>query len=214
MILGGTYQPGDTLPSERQLMESFGVGRPSVREALLSLERAGIVRLRSGSPAVVTRVSPDKVLSGLALPVRSFMRDAGGIRELQVARKIVECAIARHAAVHRSADDLVRIRTALDANAAALTDLPLFERTDVDFHAEIVRSVRNRIFEASLLALNDWLLEQRQTTLKMPGQREKALAFHMDILNAIELGDPNAAERAMAAHMDQTMDVYWKAVTR
>src|SRR3954467_12376994 len=73
MILGGTFQPGDTLPSERQLMETFGVGRPAVREALLSLERAGIVRLRSGSPAVVTRVSPHKVLSGLALPVRSFM---------------------------------------------------------------------------------------------------------------------------------------------
>jgi DNA-binding FadR family transcriptional regulator len=214
MILDGTYQPGDTLPSERQLMETFGVGRPAVREALLSLERAGIVRLRSGSPAVVTRVSPHKVLSGLALPVRSFMADVAGIRELQDARKIVECAIARRAALHRSNDDLERISKALNANAAALGDLPLFERTDVDFHAEIVRTVRNRIFEASLLALSDWLLEQRQTTLKMAGQRERALAFHIDIFKAIEQGDPDAAERAMAVHMDQTIDVYWKAVAR
>jgi GntR family transcriptional regulator, sialic acid-inducible nan operon repressor len=214
MILGGTFQPGDTLPSERQLMETFGVGRPAVREALLSLERAGIVRLRSGSPAVVTRVSPDKVLSGLALPVRSFMRDAEGIRELQGARKIVECAIARHAALHRSGDDLVRIRRALDANAEALADLPAFERTDIDFHAEIVRTVRNRIFEATLLALSDWLLEQRATTLKMPGQRERALNFHIDIFRAIEAADADAAERAMATHMDQTVEVYWKAVAQ
>lgn len=214
MILEGTYQPGDTLPSERQLMETFGVGRPAVREALLSLERSGIVRLRSGSPAVVTRVTPHKVLSGLALPVRSFMSDAAGIRELQGARKIVECAIARHAALHRSSDDLERLRRALDANAAALGDLPRFERTDVDFHAEIVRAVRNRIFEATLLALSDWLLEQRQTTLKMPGQRERALAFHIDIFKAVEQGDPDAAEQAMATHMDQTIDVYWKAVSR
>src|SRR4051812_18278793 len=101
MILGGTLQPGDTLPSERQLMEMFGVGRPAVREALLSLEHAGILRLRGGSPAVVTRVTLHKVLSGLALPVRSFMSDPDGIRELQGARKIVECAIVRHAALHR-----------------------------------------------------------------------------------------------------------------
>jgi GntR family transcriptional regulator, sialic acid-inducible nan operon repressor len=212
MILDGTYRPGDSLPSERQLMEAFGVGRPAVREALLSLERAGMVRLRSGSPAVVTRVSPQKVLSGLALPVRSFMSDEAGIRELQAARRIVECAIARHAALHRTREDLARIRQALDANAAAIEDLPLFERTDVEFHAEIVRTVRNRIFEATLLALSDWLLEQRQTTLKMPGQRERALAFHVDIYEAIERGEPDAAECAMAAHMEQTVDVYWRAV--
>lgn len=214
MILDGTYQPGDPLPSERQLMEAFGVGRPAVREALLSLERAGIVRLRSGSPAVVTRVSPQKVLSGLALSVRSFMSEEAGIRELQAARQIVECAIARHAALHRTEEDLARIRQALDANAAALGNLPLFERTDVDFHAEIVRTVGNRIFEATLLALSDWLLEQRQTTLTTPGQSERALAFHVDIFKAIEQGDPDAAEQAMAAHMEQTVDVYWKAIAR
>lgn len=214
MILGGTFQPGDTLPSERQLMEMFGVGRPAVREALLSLERAGILRLRSGSPAVVTRVSPHKILSGLSVPVRSFMRDAEGVRELQGARKIVECAIARHAALHRSSDDLARIGQALDANAAALVDLPTFERTDIDFHAEIVRTVGNRIFEATLLALSDWLLEQRSTTLKMAGQPERALEFHSDIFRAIEAADPDAAERAMAAHMDQTVEVYWKAVAQ
>jgi DNA-binding FadR family transcriptional regulator len=140
------------------------------------------------------------------------MSDEAGIQELQAARRIVECAIARDAAQHRTEDDLERIRQALDANAAAIGDLPLFERTDVDFHAEIVRTVRNRIFEATLLALSDWLLEQRQTTLKMPGQRERALAFDVDIFDGIKRGDPDAAERAMAAHMEQTVDVYWKAV--
>lgn len=210
MILDGTYQPGDTLPSERQLMGTFGVGRPAVREALLSLEQAGIVRLRSGSPAVVTRVTPRKVLSGLSVSVRSFMSDEAGIRELQGARKIAECAIARHAALHRTPEDLDRMRRALDGNAAALGDLSRFERTDIDFHAEIVRTVRNRIFEATLLALSDWLLEQRRTTLKTPGQAETALAFHTAIFAAIEKSDPDAAERAMADHMDQTVDVYWK----
>jgi DNA-binding FadR family transcriptional regulator len=214
MILAGSFQPGDTLPSERQLMEIFGAGRPAVREALLSLEQAGVVRLRSGSPAVVTRVSPQKVLASLSVPVRSFMADDVGIRELQDARKIIECAIVRHAARFRKQEDVEPIRRALDANAAAIHELPVFEKTDVEFHSEIVRTVRNRIFEGTLLALGDWLFEQRRTTLKTPGQPEKALAFHERIFAAIKNCDPDAAEHAMAQHMDQTAEVYWKAVDR
>lgn len=214
MILNRTFQPGDTLPSERALMATFGVGRTAVREALLSLERAGIVRLRKGSPALVTQVSPQKILSSLIVPVRVFMNDATGIRELQDARKLIECAIARRAALQRTDDDMARIRRALEANAAALDDVPRFERTDIDFHAEIVCTVRNRIFQATLFALGDWLLEQRQTTLTTPGQSAKALSFHIAIFEAIKRGDPDAAERAMAVHMDQTIEIYWQAMAR
>lgn len=212
MILRGEFQLGDTLPSERQMMESFKVGRPAVREALLSLERAGIVRLRSGSPAVVTRVSPQSMLSGLAIPVRSFMSEEMGIRELQDARQLIECAIARRVALERTDEDLTRMRRALQANAAALGNIPLFERTDIEFHTEIVRTAHNRVFEGALYALHDWLLEQRQTTLSTPGQPEKALAFHTRIFSAIEAGDADAAEAAMKVHMAQTVDVYWQAV--
>ncbi len=214
MILKRTFQPGDSLPSERELMTTFGVGRTAVREALLSLERAGVLRLRRGSPAVVTRVSPQQILSGLTMPVRSFMNEAAGIRELQDARKLIECAIARRAALQRDSDDVARIQHALDANAAAVKDVPLFERTDIEFHAEIVRTVRNRLFEATLLALGDWLLEQRHTTLTTPEQPVKALAFHIAIFEAIKRGDPDAAERAMAVHMDQTIEIYWQVVKR
>lgn len=214
MILEHTFQPGDSLPSERQLMGTFGVGRPAVREALLSLERAGLLRLRNGSPAVVTRVSPEKILSGLNVPVRSFMNEDAGIRELQDARKLIECAIARRVALVRSTEDLARIRRALEANAAAIGDLPKLERTDLDFHTEIVRTVHNRIFEVTLAALSDWLMEQRQTTLTTPGQPERAIAFHTRIFEAIERSDGDAAEQAMEDHMEQTVDAYWSAVAR
>jgi DNA-binding FadR family transcriptional regulator len=48
----------------------------------------------------------------------------------------------------------------------------------------------------------------------MPGQPKRALAFHEAIFEAIESADPDAAERAMQVHMDQTIDVYWKAARR
>lgn len=62
LIVSGSLKPGDRLPSEHELMERYGVGRPAVREALLTLERQGFLRLRSGSPAVVTRPSPAIIL--------------------------------------------------------------------------------------------------------------------------------------------------------
>jgi GntR family transcriptional regulator, sialic acid-inducible nan operon repressor len=214
MMLERKYEPGDNLPSERQLMELFGVGRPAVREALLSLERSGVVRLRSGSPAVVTRVSLDSIMDGLTVPVRSFLNDDTGIRELQQARKLVECAIARRVAEVRTDQDLARMARALDLNRAALGDLPAFERTDMHFHTEIVRTLHNRIFDGIAVAMAGWLLEQRQATLKTPGQPAKALAFHTHIFRAIERGVPAEAEQAMAAHMDQYVEVYWRAASR
>jgi GntR family transcriptional repressor for pyruvate dehydrogenase complex len=214
MILERKYEPGDSLPSERQLMEMFGAGRPAVREALLSLERAGVLRLRSGSPAVVTRISFDSVISGLTVPVRSFLNEDSGIRQLQEARKVIECAIVRQVAAMRTQEDLARMARALDNNRAALSELPAFERTDLEFHTEIIRTLHNRIFDGLAMAMGGWLMEQRQTTLKTPGQPEMALAFHTNIFRAIERGVPEEAEKAMTAHMEQTVDVYWRAVAR
>jgi GntR family transcriptional regulator, sialic acid-inducible nan operon repressor len=54
-ILDQTYSPGDLIPSERDLMREFGVGRPAVREALFHLKNMGLIELRSGERAMVTR---------------------------------------------------------------------------------------------------------------------------------------------------------------
>ena len=57
LIVSGIYAPGDLLPSERELMERFGVGRPAIREALFSLQKNGLVALTSGARARVTEPS-------------------------------------------------------------------------------------------------------------------------------------------------------------
>lgn len=108
LIVSGQLKPGDCLPSEHELMERFGVGRPAVREALLTLERQGFLRLRSGSPAEVTRPSPAVVLRELTTSVRSFMADQAGMRNLQAARQLIECAIVREVARTRTAKDVAR----------------------------------------------------------------------------------------------------------
>lgn len=211
-IVGGTLKPGDRLPSEHDLMERFGVGRPAVREALLTLERQGFLRLRSGSPAEVTRPSPSAVLQELTTSVRSFMADQAGMRNLQAARQLIECAIAREVARVRTAEDVEGMAAALAAHEASLGDPVRFESADVAFHASIVRSISNPIFESTHVALSSWLLDQRRTTLMLPGRDESTLDEHRAVFDAIQKGDPDAAEAAMANHLERTVDYYWTAV--
>src|SRR5262249_56598459 len=66
MINEGAYLPGDRLPSERELMKRYGVGRPAVREALFALQKMGLVAVSSGERAQVTRPTPRIVVESLA----------------------------------------------------------------------------------------------------------------------------------------------------
>ncbi len=64
-ILDGKLKPGDRLPPERDLQASFGVGRPAIREALISLRNAGLVEIMNGSPARVAMPTAEGVLAGM-----------------------------------------------------------------------------------------------------------------------------------------------------
>src|SRR5207244_12211642 len=65
-IIDKTYDAGDLLPSERDLMREFGVGRPAIREALIHLRNMGLVELRSGERALVIRPTPELVVEALS----------------------------------------------------------------------------------------------------------------------------------------------------
>lgn len=132
-IISGSLAEGDNLPSERDLMESFGVGRPAVREALLLLERTGLVQLTTGGRARIIRPTISVLVNQLAGSARHFLATPGG-EVIQDARRLFEAAIARNAAEIATEADISQLRAALEANRAALNDMAAFERTDVAFH--------------------------------------------------------------------------------
>src|SRR5262249_48400093 len=129
MIREGGYEPGDQLPSERDLMKQFGVGRPAVREALFSLQTMGLVAVSSGERARVTRPTPNLVVESLAGAARLLLSQPDGIRHFQQARTFFEIGLARHAAEHASEDDLAELGRALEANRLSIGDLRRFEQT-------------------------------------------------------------------------------------
>lgn len=207
LIRNGNLAEADRLPSERDLMRQFGVGRPSIREALLHLSKMGLVEVRSGERARITRPTPQFVIDALAVPARHMMSAPGGVQSFQSARIFFEVGLARNAAVHASEEDLAGLEEALAANRNSIGDLKRFERTDVDFHYVLAVMTRNPIFTAIHAALADWLLEQRRRTLA-EGEDRKAYEAHLAIFEAIATRDPDRAEVAMRDHLEYVAKRY------
>lgn len=206
-IQDGDYAPADQLPSERDLMRQFSVGRPAVREALFHLRKMGLVEVRSGERARVTRPTPRVVLDALSGTARHMLAAPGGVRDFQSARIFFEVGLVRHAARNATEEDLADFETALEKNRQSLGDLKRFERTDVAFHYVLAVIPRNPIFTAMHAAFAEWLLEQRRTTLA-PGEDVKAHQAHRKIFEAVALRDPDRSEEAMREHLEYVAQRY------
>jgi GntR family transcriptional regulator, sialic acid-inducible nan operon repressor len=202
MIVDGSLPKGTLLPPERELMRLFGVGRPSVREALFALGRMGMVALTSGERARVTSPSPDTFIAELSGAARSFLARDNGPAQFQDARALFEIGIARCAAQRRSQGDIATLERALAVNGAASQDLDQFERTDVAFHYVLVTIAGNPIFTAVHDAMVDWLTHQRRLALQSEGCIPVALKGHRNIFEAVAAADAPGAERAMSDHLE------------
>ena len=209
-ILNGQFKIGDHLPSERDLMTYYTVGRPAIREALFSLQKAGLIVINSGERARVTAPSTETILSELSITARYMLGQPGGVRSFQQARLLFEVALARYAAQHASAANIKKLAAALDANEKAIGTASEFERTDVAFHYAIAEIPNNPIFLALHNALAAWLVEQRTTSLRSAGAERDAFFAHSRIFKLIKAGDPDGAAKAMEDHLEQVVVHYWR----
>ena len=112
-ILDGTLKPGDRLPPERDLQNRFGVGRPAVREALITLQKAGLIEIGNGAPARVSMPTAEGVVAGLMPAVLQMLQSADGQKHFQDVRLFVESGLARRAAQAATDDDIAKLKAAL-----------------------------------------------------------------------------------------------------
>lgn len=212
MVFSGEVPDGARLPSERELMERFGVGRSSVREALFALQKRGLITVTAGTVARAARPSPRILVNELSSIARHMLARPEGMRHFQHARALLEVGLAREAAQHIAPEDLANLAAALAANEAAIGDPERFQRTDLEFHLAIVSSSRNPIFIALHNAMSEWLSEQRRVSSRAGAQADQVFREHKRIYDAITAHDPPQAAAAMEEHLASVVRNFWRAM--
>ncbi|HEX6363782.1 MAG TPA: transcriptional regulator NanR [Albitalea sp.] len=208
-IRSGEIPPGGQLPSERELMEFYGVGRPAVREALQALERSGIVEITQGERARVVVPTAGRLIEQVAGGARHLLHMQPDMLEhLKDARVFLEIGIARLAAERATDEDIARLRERLAEHRETLTHLDDFLMLDMAFHREIARISGNPIFPAIVEALFGWASEYYQPFVRAPGAEALTLAEHQRIIDAIATRDPQVAERAVREHLTRANELY------
>ena len=207
-IKNGVYTMGEELPSERSLMEEFQVGRPAIRESLLKLERMGFIETRPGVRAKVCEPTVSPLLKDMTDVVQINLQNPLWLTYFQEARCLFESALARAAAEKFDEERIKQLKNALESNKTHLDDISAFANADVAFHKIIADATENPIFSILYHHLNKWLLEQRRTTLAVPGQALKALNAHKKIYEALAAHNADMAGQAMQEHLLQIQSVY------
>jgi len=196
--------PGDKLPSERELAESLGVSRSSIRDAIRSLELVGLVEPRQGSGTVVREISADTVMNPLTNVLRHKVEL---VMELIDFRKMLEPPLAGRAATHGSEEELDEMEDILHRQETKFRAGELAIEEDSEFHYAIAMASGNSVVLKILDFVMDLLRETRERSLQTEGRPHKSLAGHRKILAAIKRRDPEAAKAAMRRHIEDVEEI-------
>lgn len=208
MIRSGDYEPGDRLPSERDLMDMFDVGRSSVREALFALQRKGFLKINRGDRPRVIEPEPARLIADFSDVMRVVLNRPDGILHFNQARWFFEASVARWAAQIARKEDHDALEQALQANESAIGDVDEFRRTDIAFHRSIAEITRNPIVLSVYEALVEWVMSKRILRGDIEKNNRASFDGHKAIVEAISLGDGEAAYRLMADHISRADSEY------
>lgn len=201
------YPRGSKMPTEKALMEELGVSRTVVREAFARLAAKGLLKSRRGAGAFVP---DDAAYPAFELGSDDVSRIEDVIKLLEM-RVGFESEMAAVAAERRTADDLDRMRAALDAMTTS-GELNGTVEADAAFHAAIARATHNPYFERFCDFLGSRLVPSRRLYLQgSDSQFERRYARiidrdHQAIFRAIAAGSAANARRAARKHMLNSLE--------
>jgi DNA-binding GntR family transcriptional regulator len=187
-ITSGEFQPNERLV-EKDLVALLGTSRGSVRVALARLEQEGLVVREPNRGARVRLVS-----------------DAEAV-EIVEARSVLEGLTARHAAGNASPADVAALRAVVARlrTLRAAGDLLAYADENRELHALIARMSRHHTAATLLQLLKSQSVSFQYRTILRPGRADRSIDEHEALAEAIAGHDPDAAEAAMRAHLDQAV---------
>jgi DNA-binding FadR family transcriptional regulator len=201
-IVGGKFVPGQRLPPEPTLCETYGVSRPVLREATRVLVAKGLVVSKPRVGSVVRKreewhmLDPDVLYWTVnSIPEGEFFQ------ALMTVRQIIEPAAAALAAISASDEDVARISAAYARMERAPTAADLLD-PDLEFHRAIMAATHNDMLAYIGNMLSLALSESIKLTSRHPNTHALSLPRHKAILTAIEHRDALAARQASVVQLD------------
>lgn len=201
LIEDDAYQPGDALPSQRELAERFGVSRASLREALSSLSALGLVRIQPGK-GVFIQQQPTLAANTEQAAGWPFATQVSAVDTFQL-RFALEGFAANLAALVLNSDELDALSDNVEAMRVELR-AQAFEpaaQLDFDFHRLILRAAGNQAILDILTSRSDIYLESQKLPFIRPERAMETWQEHRRILRALSRHAPAAAQKAMQAHI-------------
>ncbi|MEW6522763.1 MAG: FCD domain-containing protein [Bacillota bacterium] len=205
LVADGRLKEGDRLPSETDLARQLGVGRGTVREALIVLETRKLVT-RSRRGTVVTNSSHREALMEVT---RQRLIKLPQMQNLLEARKVLEIELSALCASRCTDDDVSEMAecVARMAGAQERGDIEAFASADTEFHMLLAQGARNEVLAAMLEIARDLLVEAtRELVQHDEALRRRAVSHHQAILECVRKEDPAGARAAAAAHLADVTD--------
>ncbi len=201
LIQEGELKPGDKLPSERDLAESMNVSRPSIREALRTLEMMGYLESKVGvnGGTFIKQITIDNLIS----PFSSLLiQNENFIVELLEIRLVLEIEVSRLAALRRTGEDLAEMAEAIEDMRSQIQQGDSGFIGDNEFHRALSVAAHNHVLSQFVAMCGNLMEIERESHLrKIPGESEKALNQHIAIYNSITEQDEELAQAQMRNHI-------------
>jgi GntR family transcriptional regulator, transcriptional repressor for pyruvate dehydrogenase complex len=215
MIKNGVLKPGDKLDSVQQLAENFQVGRAAIREALTALKAMGLIELKQGEGTYIREFDPTMLSFPISIAALMKKEDISYLLEV---RKLLEVGAAGVAARKRTERDLKAMEEALEQMRQGIGNEEIGEKADFLFHIAIAAASQNPILVSLMNNISEMMIETMRETRRIwlfskQATSEQLLEEHMNIFEAIQRQDVNAAQARMLEHLSNVEQVLKKYIS-
>ncbi len=209
MVVSGEFKPGDSMPSERELMIMLSVGRPVVREALQSMANKGLITISHGERSRVNELNADIALNQIDDIAKLLLNaEPGNLEHLKQVRQILEVGTVKIATEKATTEDVSELRALVEKQRENIGDTRAFIQSDIDFHLKLAEVTQNPLLRAVTNAMLSWLLEYYRPLLHWSGREETTLLEHGHIVELLENKDGQGAEAMMMDHLNRSNPLY------
>ncbi len=207
MVASGELAAGDHVPSERVLMDRFGVGRPAVREALQAMQNKGLITISHGERSRVNALTAGIAFNQLDDIAQLLLSsEPANIDHLKQVRHILELGTVRIAAHLCTAQDHSDLRSLIEAQRVQLGKAEAFVKADIAFHCRLAKITANPLIEAITQMMLTWLFDHHADLLLWSGREETTLAEHSRLADALKDNDADQAQTAMQDHLNRSQE--------